>query len=157
MSVIAGPHRPGGKVPKLMTLGIVTGVVANGQLVHEPAVEVEAVILSDRRRRMGPWVRVQALLSPGRYIPGHNYRLDGRWLRANYYTASAPDGTHRLYIASRKGDLSIPKVGFEQRDILVKNSPMASAPSSLASGIQISSPDQALRRAAPRAWPKGGR
>ncbi|KAJ5974597.1 hypothetical protein N7481_011807, partial [Penicillium waksmanii] len=156
ISIIAGPHRSGGDIPKVMTLGMITGVVANGQLVHEPAVEVEAVILSNRRRRMGPWVRVQAVLSPGRYIPGQNYRLDGRWLRTNYYTASAPDGTHRLYIASRKCDLTIPKVGFEQREVLVRNSPLASVTTSVGSAIQMSSPELALQGAAPRAWPKGG-
>lgn len=32
----------------MMTLGIITSVVANGQMVHDPVVEVEAVLLSDR-------------------------------------------------------------------------------------------------------------
>jgi hypothetical protein len=139
-----------------MTLGMIAAVVANGQMVHEPTVEVEAVILSGRRRRMGPWVRVQAVLSPGRYIPGQNFRLDGRWLRASYYTESAPDGTHRLYIASRKRDLTIPKVGFEKREALVRNSPLGSVTSSVGSAIQMSSPERAMQGAPPRAWPKGG-
>ncbi|KAJ5407686.1 hypothetical protein N7509_001569, partial [Penicillium cosmopolitanum] len=156
ISIIAGPHRPGGDIPKVMTLGMITAVVANGQMVHEPSVEVEAVILSGRRRRMGPWVRVQAVLSPGRYIPGQNFRLDGRWLRASYYTASAPDRTHRLYIASRKRDLTIPKVGFEKRDVLIRNSPLGSVTSSVGSAIQMSSPEEAMQGAPPRAWPKGG-
>ncbi|CAI7623518.1 unnamed protein product [Penicillium pancosmium] len=78
ISIIAGPHLPGGDISKVMTLGMITAAVANGQLVHEPAVEVEAVILSGRSRRMGPWVRVQAVLSPGQYI-GTRSKLQARW------------------------------------------------------------------------------
>ena len=73
---------------------------ANGRVFRQMTV-VEINFKDERGAYMGDWQISPCLLNPVMQT-----RLSGMHVRNNYYTATAPDGTGRLYISTKKNGVT---------------------------------------------------
>ncbi len=68
---------------------------------------VEINIKDDRGAYMGDWKTSPCLLNPPDLLnPDMQTRPSGMHIRNNHYTATAPDGTGRLYISTKKNGVT---------------------------------------------------
>ena len=93
---------PGDYLP----LQVIEVDTANGR-VYRQMTAVEINFKDDRGAYMGDWKTSPCLLNPPDLLnPDMQTRLSGMHIRNNHYTATAPDGTGRLYISTKKNGVT---------------------------------------------------
>lgn len=96
-------YQPG----EILPVNSVEVETANGKVVRNITL-VEVNFKDTNGAYMGQWERLYCLINPD----PHQTRLSGMYIRNNLYTATAPDGSGRLFIAAKKGGVLglLPKV-----------------------------------------------
>jgi hypothetical protein len=104
----------GGESQLPPTLGIRALRVADGRWVRWPVKCLFINLFSSEGEEMSQWASVQTVVFKGAKASNSTPRLLGPWLRSKLYTATAPDGSSRLWICDKKEGLDqLPELDLE--------------------------------------------
>lgn len=92
----------GGEVHPPPTLGIRRFRVADGRWIRWAVKSIFVNLFSSDGEEMTQWASVQTLVKKGSRASEGTSRLLGPWLRSKLYTATAPDGSSRLWVSDKK-------------------------------------------------------